>query len=75
MLERLLSVHLNVVAVLSDRQTSKASDVALDLTSSQWLMASQLVKVLQPFELATRIMSLEENVSISIALPLMDRLA
>ena len=74
-LERLLLLHLNVVAVLSDKQTSKASDVALDLRSSQWLLASQLVKVLRPFELATRIMSSEENVSVSITPPLMEGLA
>ena len=47
----------------------------INLTSSQWLLASQLVKVLRPFELATRIMSSEENVSISITLPLMEGLA
>ena len=33
------------------------------------------MKVLRPFELATRIMSSEENVSVSIALPLMEGLA
>ena len=74
MLERLLELHPDIIAVLLDKETSKASDAALDLSCSQWLLAEELVNVLRPFESAMRIMTSEQNISLSFVVPVMDGL-
>ena len=75
MLQRLTELHLAIVAVLSDKNVSKPADASLDLSAYQWMLASQLIKVLAPFESATRLMSADQNVSLSFVVPVMEGLA
>ena len=65
MLERLLELRLPIAAVLSDEEVTKRSDCHLDLKKEQWTLAEDLVKVLEPFRIATSFLSYEENVFIS----------
>ena len=74
MLERLIDLRMPIIAVLTDKNISKQSDAELDLTAHQWLLADSLVTVLKPFELATTLLSAEENVSLSCILPIMEGL-
>ena len=53
MLERLVLLHLELVAVLNDGTVSSRSNPALDLTPVQWNMAKELVSVLKPVEQTT----------------------
>ena len=55
MLERLLEMRWPVTAVLSDDSVTKRSDWYLDLTTEQWTLAEELIKILQPFDVATTI--------------------
>ena len=70
MLQRLLDEHIPVVAVLNDRAVSSKDNPSLDLSPSQWMLAEDLVELLKPFEAATRLLSLEKNVSVSCILPI-----
>ncbi len=74
MLERLLELHVPILAVLSDKNVSKTCDAELDLSTRQWLLADELVKVLKPFELATTLLSAEQNVSLSCVIPIVEGL-
>lgn len=74
MLERLLQIHLPIVAVLTDKKVSKAADVELDLTAAQWALADALLSVLKPFETATTLLSTDLNVSLSSVIPIMEGL-
>ena len=71
MLERLLHLRWPVAAVLSDDNITKKADRYLDLKSEQWTLADDLVKLLQPFEVATTFFSYEANTSISSVLPVL----
>ena len=62
MLQRLTELHLAIVAVLSDKNVSKPADASLDLSAYQWM-------------LATRLMSADQNVSLSFAVPVKEGLA
>lgn len=74
MLERLLELRTAISAVLSDKKISKLADLDLDLTSRQWRLADSLLKLLRPFESATRLVSAEQNVSLSVVIPIMEGL-
>ena len=65
MLDHLLKLKWPVIAVLSDENVTKRSDCSLDLRSEQWSLAEELVKILEPFNIATTFLSYEENVSAS----------
>lgn len=70
MLQRLLENRWAVSAVLSDPLTTKPSAaMAVELTNVQWHIINVICPVLDPIKLATVMLSAEENVSISIALP------
>ena len=71
MLERLIGIHPAICPVLCVKSVSKASDVNQDLSPKELRVADSLVKLLQPFELATRLLSVEQYVSISCAIPVM----
>ena len=71
MLERLLETIWPITAVLSDEAATKRSDHYLDLKTEQWELAEEMVKVLQPFAVATTFFSYEENVSLSCVLPVL----
>ena len=71
MLERLLQLHWPITAVLSDETVTKRSDRYLDLKTEQWNLASELIKVLKPFDVATTFFSYEEGTTISCILPIL----
>ena len=71
MLERLLEARWPITAVLSDEAVTKRSDCYLDLKTELWELAEEMVKVLQPFAVATTFFSYEENVSLSCVLPVL----
>ena len=60
-----------VSAVLSCERLTKRSDQYFDLRNDQWTLAEELVKVLEPFEVATTFFSYEENFSLSSTLPVL----
>ena len=47
------------------KNVSKPQDRSLNLTDCQWKLAEQLVKILQPLEIATTLFSYDEHVSLS----------
>ena len=71
MLKRLVEMRWPVSAVLSCDRVTKRSDRYLDLRNEQWALAEELVKVLEPFEVATTFFSYEENSSLSSTLPVL----
>ena len=71
MLDRLVKLHWPVTAVLSDETVTKRSDQFLDLKTEQWNISAELLKVLEPFDIATTFFSYEENPSISCVLPVL----
>lgn len=75
MLERLLELRWPVSAVISDENVTKKSDRALDLKSTQWSLAEDLLPSLQKIQTATAYFSEEENVSLSTVLPVVLGLA
>ena len=75
MLDRLIKLRWPVTAVLSDDSVTKRSDHYLDLKTEQWNIASELVKVLEPFDIATTFFSYEESEEsplLSCVLPILD---
>ena len=71
MLKRLVEMRWPVSAVLSCERITKKSDRYLDLKNDQWTLAEELIKVLEPFEVATTFLSYEENSSLSSTLPVL----
>ena len=71
MLDRLVKLRWPVTAVLSDETVTKRSDQFLDLKTEQWNISAELLKVLEPFDIATTFFSYEENPSISCVLPVL----
>ena len=60
--------------MLSDDSVTKRGDQFLDLMTEQWNIASELVKVLEPFDVATTFFSYKESPSLSCVLPTLDGL-
>ncbi|XP_022520027.2 zinc finger BED domain-containing protein 4-like [Astyanax mexicanus] len=71
MLDRLLEQRWPVTAVLSDPSITKKGDRTLDLSTEQWKLAQDLVEVLRPLITLTEVLSQEENVSLSSAVPML----
>lgn len=71
MLKRLVEMRWPVSAVLSCERVTRRSDRYLDLKNDQWTLAEELIKVLEPFEVATTFLSYEENSSLSSTLPVL----
>lgn len=70
MLQRLIEMRWPITAVLSDESVTKRSDKHLDLTTAQWSLAEELVKILEPFDVATTVLCGEEKSIISCTLPI-----
>ena len=65
MLDRLIEMRWPIASVLSDENITKRSDRYLDLTNEQWCYAEEIVKVLQPFEVATNLFCYDQQSTIS----------
>ena len=65
MLLRLCEMRWPISAVLSDDRVTKRGDRHLDLTSEQWELAQELIKVLKPFEVATTFLCEGQSCTIS----------
>ena len=74
MLQRLLKLRWPITAVLSDPTVTKRTDQYLDLKTDQWNLVSELVTVLEPFDVATTFLSYEQNPSLSCVLPVLQGL-
>lgn len=70
MLQCLIEIRWLITAVLSDESVTKRSDKHLDLTTAQWSLAEELVKILEPFDVATTVLCGEEKSTISCTLPI-----
>jgi hypothetical protein len=71
MLDRLLEQRGAVSAVLTDSSVSKRSDRDLELTTSQWRMAEDIVNVLKPMIKLTELLSQDMNAFLSATVPLL----
>jgi len=71
MLDRLLEQKGAVSAVLTDSSVSKRSDRDLELTTSQWRMAEDMVNVLKPMIKLTELLSQDMNESLSATVPML----
>ena len=70
MTKTLLQCRWPVSAVLSNETVTKKQYCYLDLSSENWLVLEKLVKVLEPFEIVTVVLSKETNISLSTVLPI-----
>jgi hypothetical protein len=71
MLESLINNRWPISAVLSDTNVTNARCCHLDMKPEQWELAENLIKVLQPLQIATTFLSYEANVSCSCVLPML----
>ena len=70
MISRLLEQRWAVTAVLGDDAITARDKRYLDLTSDQWEILQKLEEVLEPFKTATKFLSAEQYVSLSVVIPL-----
>jgi len=70
MVQSLLVNRWPLTAVLSDKTIIKRQYRYLDLSSDNWMILEDLVKLLQPLEVATVFLSEEHNTSLSAVLPI-----
>ncbi len=66
MLDRLLEQRGPVSSVLTDSSVNKRSDCDLELTTSQWRMAEDIVNVLKPMITLTEITFVTRHEHISV---------
>ena len=66
MLEQLLKFHWPISAVLSDETITKQDDRYLDLTTEQWRLAENLIKVLEAFYVATTYFSYGSTIQAAV---------
>ncbi|RXN34368.1 zinc finger BED domain-containing 1-like protein [Labeo rohita] len=71
MLDRLIEQKGPVSAVLTDESVSKRSDRDLELSTSQWRTAEDIVAVLKPMITLTELLSQENNASLSATVPML----
>ena len=71
MLESLINNRWPISAVLSDTNVTNARYRHLDMKPEQWELVENLIKVLQPLQIATTFLSYEANVSCSCVLPVL----
>ena len=69
MVKTLLANRWPVTAVLSDERVTKRQYRYLDMSSEKWMVLEELVKVLEPLEVATVFLSKEQNTSLSTVYP------
>jgi len=70
MIRSLFENRWPVTAVLSDEAVTQQKYRYLDLSSENWIVLEELVKVLEPLEVAIVFLSKEVNVSLSAVLPI-----
>ena len=67
MLKRLLELKLHIIAVLADPAlTPKAEHRALSLKEKRWSIAEELMKILQPAEKATALLSGQQYLTVFV---------
>ena len=71
MLERLVELHWQISAILSDQMVAKRIDQYVDLKNEQWDLAKELLWSLKYIETATIYMSEEEKAPVSSILPIL----
>ena len=71
MCESLLENRWPISAVLADESVTKVEHRRLDLTSTQWELLIDLVKILQPLEIGTTYMCSKTSASLSAILPIL----
>ena len=71
MCESLLENRWPISAVLADESVTKVEHRRLDLTSTQWELLNDLVKILQPLEIGRTYMCSEASASLSAILPIL----
>ena len=71
MCESLLENRWPISAVLSDESVTKVEHRRLDLTSTQWELLGDLVKILHPLEIGTTYLCSEASSSLSSILPVL----
>ena len=74
MAERLCEQHVAIYAVLLETTVAKGAYKHLDLKEDQWLLLSQLTALLEPLQMATTVLGLEQNSSCSIVYPVINGL-
>ncbi|KAM3858642.1 E3 SUMO-protein ligase ZBED1-like [Diretmus argenteus] len=71
MLDRLIEQKGPVSAALTDPSVSKRSDRDLELSTSQWRTAEDIVAVLKPMLTLTELLSQDTNASLSATVPML----
>ena len=74
MYERIAEQRWAIYAVIHDEQVTPSDKRHLDLKPEQWDLLSQLVVVLKPLQVATTVLSGDQNVSSSLVHPVVDGL-
>ena len=75
MLRCLLELRVAVTAVICDAKlTPKRGDRELLLKDSQWKLAEELTSLLEPFEVATTVISSQSYVTLSLLMPVVSHL-
>ena len=75
MLQRLLELRVAVTAVICDAKlTPKRGDRELLLKDSQWKLAEESTSLLEPFEVATTVISGQSYVTLSLLMPAVSHL-
>lgn len=76
MVERLIESRQCIRIVLDDRTTTtRKTAISLELSESRWELLEQLVKVLKPFDLVTKVLSSETTPTISTVHPILKSIA
>lgn len=76
MVERLIESRQCISIVLNDRNTTtRTTAISLELSESKWELLEQLVKVLKPFDLVTKVLSSATTPTISTVHPILKSIA
>ena len=75
MLPRLVVLKLDILAVLNKTDFTKRQRRAINLDENNWVLAKDLVRVLQSFEKATSMLGGQTYATLSLVLPILDGLA
>lgn len=76
MVERLIESRQCISIVLNDRNnTTRTTAISLELSESKWELLEQLVKVLKPFDLVTKVLSSATTPKISTVHPILKSIA
>lgn len=71
MLKRIMEQREALISVLSDRTvTTRIQAGQLMLTEDEWTIVENLVKILEPFEMVTTLLSSETQPTVSMVMPI-----